>query len=190
MSSPPPPDEVLPAGNSPNYTSFMSRLQKSQGYVPPGTLGSFSSTDASTHDGTPDGLLFQPNGVTTVPGATKRQGSLSRSSLDPPSAPSFSFSAPVSGSSSAAPQKLKPIRLPADTTQRFVSLASINTAKKKETLGMLYGKLNGHGGYDIITLLVPKQTSTEHTCVMTHEELVAEFAEVRGVIQLGWVRIF
>lgn len=195
MGSPPPPTEVVPVGTSPNYPSLMSRFQKSQGYVPPGSLGAFSA-DVGSNEGTPDGLLFQPIGVTSVPSASerngrpKRQGSLSRSSLDPPSGPmSGPYSIPMAVGPSSMPPKPRTVRLPADTIQRFVSLASINTAKKKETLGMLYGRLNRAGMYDITTLLVPKQTSTEHTCVMTHEELVADFVQIRDVIQLGWVCI-
>lgn len=94
------------------------------------------------------------------------------------------------GGSHGEPERLRQVRLPADTLQRFVALAALNTAKKKETLGMLYGRQNSVGGFDITTLLIPKQTSTENTCNMTNEELLVEFQSGRNVISLGWVRSF
>jgi STAM-binding protein len=130
--------------------------------------------------GTPNGLLFQPNGVTQVPQqppdpygmyGPKRPGSLNRSSTGSGPFP-----------------RLRQVCLPAETLQRFVALAALNTAKKKETLGMLYGRSNAAGGFDITTLLIPKQTSTENTCTMTSEELIVEFQQSRNVVGLGWVR--
>lgn len=140
----------------------------------------FASPPEEPDSGTPNGLLFQPNGVSQVPQpvsdpygmyAPKRPGSVNRSS-----------------SGSGPFPRLRQVCLPADTLQRFVALAALNTAKKKETLGMLYGKLNLAGAFDITTLLIPKQTSTENTCTMTNEELIVEFQQSRNVVGLGWVR--
>lgn len=158
----------------------MSRHQKSQGYVP-SRQSMFAEETNETNGGTPNGLLFQPIGVTKVPPpdpygkySSNQPGSFSRASTNGP----FPL-----------PPKLRQVRLPTDTLPRFVALAALNTAKKKETLGMLYGKVNNVGGFDITTLLIPKQTSTENSCSMTHEELLVEYAERRtDTVPLGWVR--
>jgi STAM-binding protein len=140
----------------------------------------FASPVEEPDGGTPNGLLFQPNGVTQVPQpppdpygmyAPKRPTSLNQSSKGSGPFP-----------------RLRQVCLPAGTLQRFVALAALNTAKKKETLGMLYGKPNLIGGFNVTTLLIPKQTSTENTCTMTNEELIVEFQQSRNVVGLGWVR--
>lgn len=173
--SPPASDPLPIAGQSPNYPTQMSRHQKSQGYVPPRSSG---SADEAEGGGTPNGLLFQPIGVTKVPTDpyAKYNGSqrtMSRQSVNGPY---------------PLPPKLRTVKLPSDTLQRFVALAALNTAKKKETLGVLYGRANSAGGYDINSLVIPRQSSTENTCVMEQEEMLVEFSESRvGSVCLGWV---
>jgi STAM-binding protein len=84
---------------------------------------------------------------------------------------------------------LKTVSLPRECLPRFLAIASINTAKNKETCGLLLGKDKGQK-YVVTTLLIPKQHSTSDTCTMDEEELVLQFTEERGLITLGWVSSF
>ncbi len=86
-----------------------------------------------------------------------------------------------------SPNRSQPPPFPRDCLNRFTSIASINTAKNRETCGLLLGKDNG-GSYVVTTLLIPKQHSTSDTCAMDEEELVMQFTEERSLITLGWVR--
>ncbi|GJE86374.1 AMSH-like protease [Phanerochaete sordida] len=83
-------------------------------------------------------------------------------------------------------QELKPVRLPRECLNRFVSIARVNTTKNKETCGLLLGKDQG-SKYVVTTLLIPKQHSTSDTCTMDEEELVLMFTEERHLITLGWI---
>ncbi|KAG8986260.1 hypothetical protein FRB94_004472 [Tulasnella sp. JGI-2019a] len=87
---------------------------------------------------------------------------------------------------SPPPGTLRTVYLPQECLTKFLSIASINTARKKETCGLLLGKLNNHA-YTVQTLLVPRQTSDENSCTMTEEEMVIEFQEKRDLITLGWI---
>lgn len=81
---------------------------------------------------------------------------------------------------------LKTVSLPRECLPRFLSIASLNTARNRETCGLLLGKDRGHK-FTVTTLLIPKQHSTSDTCTMDEEELVMEFTEERSLITLGWV---
>ncbi|KAI5119469.1 hypothetical protein M0805_007203 [Coniferiporia weirii] len=85
-----------------------------------------------------------------------------------------------------ASRELKTVNFPRAVLQRFLSIASVNTAKNRETCGLLLGKPKGNK-YVVTTLLVPKQHSTSDTCTMDEEELVLEFTEKRTLITLGWI---
>lgn len=78
------------------------------------------------------------------------------------------------------------MRLPHECLNRFLSIAKINTAKNRETCGLLLGKDKG-SKFIVTTLLIPKQHSTSDTCTMDEEELVMQFTEERHLITLGWV---
>ena len=81
---------------------------------------------------------------------------------------------------------LKTVSFPHDCMNRFTSIALINTAKNRETMGLLLGKDKG-GRYVVTTLLIPKQHATSDTCTIDEEELVTQFTEERSLITLGWV---
>lgn len=81
---------------------------------------------------------------------------------------------------------LRTVQFPREVLPRFLSIASVNTARNRETCGLLLGKLK-HEKYVVTTLLVPRQHSTSDTCTMDEEELVLEFSEKRSLITLGWV---
>lgn len=107
--------------------------------------------------------------------------------VPPPPPPAPSASRIVRGASTEGDvHELKPVRLPRECLQRFVSIARVNTAKNKETCGLLLGKDKG-SKYIVTTLLIPKQHSTSDTCTMDEEELVLQFTEERHLITLGWI---
>ena len=82
--------------------------------------------------------------------------------------------------------KLRTVLFPRDCSNRFASIASINTARNRETCGLLLGKYKA-GRYVVTTLLIPKQHSTGDACAIDEEELVVQFTERRSLIILGWV---
>lgn len=105
----------------------------------------------------------------------------------PPVPPPPSASRITRGASTDSEVKeLKPVRLPHECLNRFLSIAKINTAKNRETCGLLLGKDKGNK-FIVTTLLIPKQHSTSDTCTMDEEELVMQFTEERHLITLGWV---
>jgi hypothetical protein len=81
---------------------------------------------------------------------------------------------------------LKTVSFPRDCMNLFTSIASINTAKNRETCGLLLGKDKGER-YVVTILLIPKQHTTSDTCAIEEEELVTQFTEERSLITLGWV---
>ena len=94
---------------------------------------------------------------------------------------------------------LRNVRVPREVLSRFVRIASVNTAKNRETCGLLLGRQrtrksgrdqNGEGeqGFVVTTLLIPRQHATSDTCTMDDEELVLEFSVSRNLITLGWVK--
>jgi STAM-binding protein len=82
--------------------------------------------------------------------------------------------------------ELKNVSVPRDCLPKFLSIAALNTARNRETCGLLLGKDKGHK-FAVTTLLIPKQHSTSDTCTMDEEELVMQFTEERALITLGWV---
>lgn len=81
---------------------------------------------------------------------------------------------------------LKTVLLPRDCLPRFLSIAALNTARNRETCGLLLGK-DQSGKYVVTVLLIPRQHSTSDTCTMDEEELVMQFTEERSLITLGWI---
>ncbi|KAI6143805.1 hypothetical protein BKA82DRAFT_4183466 [Pisolithus tinctorius] len=82
--------------------------------------------------------------------------------------------------------ELKTVLLPRDCLPRFLSIAALNTARNRETCGLLLGR-DQNGKYVVTVLLIPKQHSTSDTCTMDEEELVMQFTEERSLITLGWI---
>ncbi|KAJ3999901.1 Mov34-domain-containing protein [Lentinula boryana] len=98
-------------------------------------------------------------------------------------------SKPTLNSSPSTPEPpggLKIVHLPRDCLNRFLTIAKVNTARNRETCGLLLGKDRG-SKYVVTTLLIPKQHSTSDTCTMDEEELILQVTEERGLITLGWV---
>ena len=101
-------------------------------------------------------------------------------------APPSELIAPPLGGSCPVASKLRTVIFPRDCSNRFASIASINTARNRETCGLLLGKYKD-GRYVVTTLLIPKQHAMGDTCAIVEEELVMQFAEERSLIILGWV---
>jgi hypothetical protein len=99
--------------------------------------------------------------------------------------PSMLISPPAGGSCPVA-SNLRTVLFPRDCLHRFASIASINTARNRETCGLLLGKYKG-GRYVVTSLLIPKQHATGDSCAIDEEELVMQFTEGRSLIILGWV---
>lgn len=91
-----------------------------------------------------------------------------------------------STSNDVAVRELRTVKLPRECLPRFLSIARVNTARNRETCGLLLGKDRGNK-FVVTTLLIPKQRSTSDTCTMDEEELVLQFTEERHLITLGWV---
>ncbi|KAH9955370.1 hypothetical protein BC827DRAFT_1141594 [Russula dissimulans] len=107
------------------------------------------------------------------------------SNTRPPPPPKELVAPPLGGSDPVA-RELKSVSFPRDCLNRFTSIASINTARNRETCGLLLGKDKG-SRYVVTTLLIPRQHSTSDTCAMDEEELVMQFTEERSLITLGWI---
>lgn len=196
--------------------NLMSSHQRSQGYAP--SPDSMFAPQSPQQDGTPNALLFQPIGVTEVPskpdthlgvvpwpnqpprsrGPSPVPGFASMRNSPYPDPKGGPLQLPTSShyqsgpghprqNSIVTPGQLRKVALPTSTFSRFLSIAALNTSQKRETCGLLLGRPS-RAGFEISTLLVPKQTATESTCSMTNEELVAEVQEKRGLMTLGWVR--
>ena len=90
-------------------------------------------------------------------------------------------------SGDAIHRDLKTVYLPRESLPRFLNVAAVNTARNRETCGLLLGK-DKKSKFVVTTLLIPKQHSTSDTCTMDEEELVMSFTEERSLITLGWVR--
>jgi STAM-binding protein len=91
-------------------------------------------------------------------------------------------------SGDVVPRELKTVYLPRESLPRFLNVAAVNTARNRETCGLLLGK-DKKSKFVVTTLLIPKQHSTSDTCTMDEEELVMSFTEERSLITLGWVSI-
>lgn len=172
----------------------MSQHQISQGYHP-----SLSSMFHRPSHASQSGLLFQ-----TPESASQRHHNYYQHPLPKKSQPAHGsyntgpttrapplppkeMVAPASGRADPVVRELKTVTFPRDCLNKFTSIASINTARNRETCGLLLGKDYG-GRYMVTTLLIPKQHSTSDTCAMDEEELVMQFTEERSLITLGWVR--
>lgn len=81
---------------------------------------------------------------------------------------------------------LRTVDLPGETLTKFMQIAAVNTERKVETCGLLLGRKT-RNTYRVQSLLIPRQTSDENSCTMTHEELVFEWQENRELLTLGWV---
>jgi hypothetical protein len=115
--------------------------------------------------------------------AIKRMSTLA--SLAGPGLPSEPIAPPLDGSCPVA-SELRTVLFPRDCLNRFASIASIDTARNRETCGLLLGKYMG-GRFVVTTLLIPKQHATGDTCAIDEEEVVMQFTKERSLIVLGWV---
>ena len=159
-----------------------TQRQISQGYHPSPSLGSTSHRPSHTLH---SGLLFQNQESASHLHPQIYQQHPPNKSQSPPLPPKEMI-APPPGRSGPMARGLKSVSFPRECLNRFTSIASINTARNRETCGLLLGK-DKSGRYVVTTLLIPKQHATSDTCTMDEEELVMQFTEERSLIGLGWV---
>ena len=193
----------------------MSQHQMGQGYVPslhsmfqarPHDNGSMSASSLLFQDGAGssgslglggagglyNNLLPQPSMPVSAYGQQQAQG---RPNIPPAPVPAPSTSAvdqtriTTATSGEVVPRELKTVYLPRESLPRFLNVAAVNTARNRETCGLLLGK-DKKSKFVVTTLLIPKQHSTSDTCTMDEEELVMGFTEERSLITLGWVSTF
>ena len=186
----------------------MSQHQMKQGYVPslhsmfqgaPPDNAPISSSSLLLQDGPGSGgagglynnQLPQPS----MPiNAYEQQTQRKQSPIPPPSVQGPGTNAvdqtriTTASSGDVVPRDLKTVYLPRESLPRFLNVAAVNTARNRETCGLLLGK-DKKSRFVVTTLLIPKQHSTSDTCTMDEEELVMNFTEERSLITLGWVKI-
>ncbi|EJD07044.1 Mov34/MPN/PAD-1, partial [Fomitiporia mediterranea MF3/22] len=81
---------------------------------------------------------------------------------------------------------LRTVSFPRAVLPRFLSIAAVNTAKNRETCGLLLGRQRGRK-FVVTILLRTKQHWTSDTSNMDEEELMLDLTEKRGLITLGWI---
>lgn len=196
------------------YPTLMSQHQMKQGYVPslhsmfqgaPQDNAPISSSSLLFQDGSGQGhpglglggvgaLYNNPLPQPSIPVSAYEQQTQRRQSPIPPAPPQGPNTSGVdqtritpAASGDVVPRDLKTVYLPRESLPRFLNVAAVNTARNRETCGLLLGK-DKKSKFVVTTLLIPKQHSTSDTCTMDEEELVMSFTEERSLITLGWVR--
>jgi STAM-binding protein len=141
------------------------------------------------------GLYNNPPPQQPIPTSAYEQQTQRRQSPIPPAPPPGSNTIAVdqtritpASSGDVVARDLKTVYLPRESLPRFLNVAAVNTARNRETCGLLLGK-DKKSRFVVTTLLIPKQHSTSDTCTMDEEELVMSFTEERSLITLGWVCI-
>lgn len=81
---------------------------------------------------------------------------------------------------------LRPVFLPSQLRQQFLSVASSNTRLNLETCGMLCGILKSNALF-VTRLVVPEQTSTSDTCETLNEEEFFDYCDKEELMVLGWI---
>lgn len=182
----------------------MTEDQRRQGYTP--SLQSMFSPSATGPP--PTGLLFSPNhpegpSMRNMPTSPDRPPAHIRhmwemagygfSQPEPPRPKPSQYDSRIlrpeqvrEREETIFPTELKMVEVPQDVLPRFLDVAAVNTARNKETCGLLMGR-EVKKQYKVLTLLIPKQRATSDTCTMEEEELISQFTETRKMITLGWV---
>lgn len=81
---------------------------------------------------------------------------------------------------------LRPVFLPSQLRQQFLSSASTNTRLNLETCGMLCGILKSNALF-ITRLIIPEQSSTSDTCETLNEEELFDYCDKEELMVLGWI---
>lgn len=208
--SPPPVTTTSPAPpsfSSIRYPELMSQHQRTQGYTP-----SLQSMFQKAFNNTPPSSLLFEHGANSLysnimpPPSLPVDVSRSRIAYPEPTTHEHTYiqsnftSQPEPARQDVPPRisstpsrsdpvlkELKKVDVPRDVLAKFLAIAALNTARNRETCGLMLGRTKGQK-FVVTTLLIPKQHSTSDTCMMDEEELVLEFTEQRSLITLGWVR--
>jgi len=84
--------------------------------------------------------------------------------------------------------KLRDVIFYGEMLNKFMELASRNTAKNVETCAFLCGILNAHENKFIITtLVIPKQSGSSDTCQALDEESTFAYQDSQSLLTLGWI---
>lgn len=78
--------------------------------------------------------------------------------------------------------------LPTELMNHFLRLATPNTMSKKETCGVLAGKLE-RNKLIVTHLLIPHQTGSPDSCLTHNEEDIFDYQDQYNLITLGWVHV-
>ena len=84
--------------------------------------------------------------------------------------------------------ELREIILPTELINGFLRLAAPNTTIKKETCGVLAGKLE-RNKLLVTHLLIPKQTGSPDSCITHNEEDIFDYQDQYNLITLGWIHV-
>jgi STAM-binding protein len=188
------------APNAPASLLFVPDSKKPSNLYSPSMLPPPSSASAAASVSHPPSSIYgmptpqhYPAQQPRPPQQSHPPSSYSGPTRPPPAVPQVAESRPPDSRITRSVSKtdpvvhdLKNVNVPRNCLPRFLAIAAINTAKNRETCGLLLGKDKGHK-FVVTTLLIPKQHSTSDTCTMDEEELVMQFTEERNLISLGWV---
>ncbi|KAJ1961789.1 hypothetical protein GGI12_003046 [Dipsacomyces acuminosporus] len=84
--------------------------------------------------------------------------------------------------------RMRPMQVPEDIFEEFVSIASPNTQANLETCGVLCGKLFPEKNALVVTtLIIPKQSATSDTCTTENEEELFVIQMDLDLMTLGWI---
>ncbi|KAF2155167.1 JAB1/MPN domain-containing protein [Myriangium duriaei CBS 260.36] len=83
---------------------------------------------------------------------------------------------------------LRPLFIPTELRERFLSLAAFNTSANLETCGILCGSLISNALF-ISHLVIPGQTSTSDTCDTTEagDAALFDYVDSRNLMVCGWI---
>eukprot|EP00127_Corallochytrium_limacisporum_P007101 Clim_evm20s242 gene=Clim_evmTU20s242 len=91
-----------------------------------------------------------------------------------------------SGATAPVPLGKRTVEIPQDLMDRFLTIASTNTARNVETMGILLGKVRKTKLVCKI-LAIPKQTGTSDSVETEREEDVLEYQLKHDLITMGWI---
>lgn len=83
--------------------------------------------------------------------------------------------------------RIVPVVVPEESlVKKFLEVASVNSSRNIETLGLVAGKLVNER-YVLSHLIIPSQTGTNDTCELIGFETVSKTFLKENLIQLGWI---
>lgn len=146
----------------------------------------------ATADGSVDDLQW-PN--VASPSAPSDANDVPTSSGAAPSAPSVNRSIKPAMTSSPSvfgdleTSGFRRVLIPRTVISTFLDIAAVCTSHGVEMCGILTGKLNAEGDYQLTHLIIPKQEGTPDSCNAVGEESLAEYQIAHDLLTLGWIHV-